>query len=87
MDPLIVESFLAFYGVKSFLLITWSRAPESTTISVSFDVAKVGEETLLAGLGLRNPFDSQNMNLEYCKSSFKVHSKDLSSNVGVFGFR
>ena len=67
---------------------------------LSFEVVLEGEETLLAGLGVKNMFRF----LEYysgivytlsCKihaaflaisSTLKVHSMDFSSNVGGFGF-
>ena len=53
--------------------------------SLSFDVGLEGEETLLAGPGLKN--------LEFCSqadvlafySRLNVHSIDLSSHVGAFG--
>ena len=86
----------SFTGAKSILLIIWSEAPEST---MSF---LLRWRTLLAGLGLKNLcwFSEYEPRILYpclCNvqtdfllaTSFmrKVYSKDLSPNVGAFGFR
>ena len=69
--------------------------------SLSFDVVIKGERTLLTGLGLRNLFrfseyEPGTLYTFLCKiqdaflavsSMLIVHSIDLFSNVGAFGFR
>ena len=56
MDPSTFESFSCSSGANLLTLIKRNEAPESTMNALSFDVVKENEETLLAGLGLKNLF-------------------------------
>ena len=69
--------------------------------SLSFDIVKESEETLLAGLGLEihcrfSEYDpgiaytflcSVQADVLVVSSTRRCHSMDLSPNVGAFGFR
>ena len=88
-------------GVKSPWFIIWSEAPESPMRSLPLEVLIWCEETLLAGLGLKNlcRFSDYAPKISYTfmcnvqtdvlamSSMRKVHSIDLPSSVGAFGFR